>query len=159
MIKIKDLKITQYGLRNRGQLQGMIDFVRGGGCFNKQSLLIPGPLVQLAVFEDGEVYIADGHHRIAAMIMAGREEMFDEEYTTVNWKYSEYTDINLNCGWVTPFDPRVELRIADYAEYKADISKVSLFEAKEFIRTNKAMYVVPKKISTISELIVEFDLP
>ena len=159
MVKIKDLKITQYGLRNRGQLQGMIDFIKNGGCFNKQSLISSGPLIQLAVFEDGEVYIADGHHRIAAMIIAGRYEMYEEEFETTSWRYSDYTDINLNCGWVTPFDPRYELRIADYAEYKADLSKISLFEAKGFIRANKSMYVVDKKISTISDLIEEFDLP
>lgn len=158
-IKVDKLRVTQYGFRNRPQIQGMIDFVKEGGFFDEKSLKSPGPLMQIALFEDGKLYIADGHHRVVAIILGGRDYLDFSEFKITKWKYSDYTDINLNVGWVTPFDPRQELRIADYAEYKEALNHISDDKKEEFIRDNKEMYVEPKTIDLASEMIDEFDLP
>lgn len=54
-----------------------------------------------------------------------------------------------------PFDPRIELKVADIGEFKKkalEISKISIEESINFIRNNKSSYVVPRTINFIEDL-------
>lgn len=117
---------TQKEVRNCAQIDAMKVFVENGGVFDRKSLdqfaevrgTKASPLIQITEFEDGQTYIHDGHHRLIAIYRAGREWLRYDEYEIKSWKYGDYQEINLDEGWMTPFDPRNEVRKADLAEWK-----------------------------------------
>lgn len=165
-ISILDIFVTQVGLRNEAQLEKMIDFAKNGGYFTKFSIEVfnknnPGTQsgwpIKISRFEDGKLFCADGHHRLAAIAMSGRLHLEPDEYEIQDWKYSDYTDINFDCKWVTPLDLRTEIRISDYAPFKSrayELLSISEVEAIEFIRGNKSMYIVPRNMNSIYDLLV-----
>ena len=89
-LRVEECFVSQHGLRNVGQLHDMINFIKYGGRFNKEGLNPSGPLIQITKFEDGQMYIQDGHHRLCAIILAGRPFLFGDEYEIRDWKYSQF---------------------------------------------------------------------
>jgi len=160
-LRIESCFVSQHGLRNISQLKDMIEFVKNGGRFNEESLNPPGPLIHIARFEDGQFFIQDGHHRMCAMVLAGRPFMFEDEFYIKDWTYKEFLDINFNCGWVTPYDPRIETRSPDYAIYKKMVNdnlKISKNHAVTFIAQNRQLYSSQRSYYHIQALIEWLDL-
>lgn len=164
MIYLKDILVTQNGLRNINQIKPMIKYVKDGGKFDKGSMdgyfikhpkAHNGPVIQLAKFPDGKLFIADGHHRMFAILLAGRDFLYDNEYTVVNWTYESYVDVNFTQKWVTPFDPRLELRFFDFLAFKTQVYsclKRSEQAAVDYILNNRHLYVMDRKnINTIED--------
>jgi hypothetical protein len=143
---------TQRGIRNIRQIESMVAFVRNGGVFDRASLdqyaektgVRAGPLIQIEQFEDELTYPRDGLHRLISLVLGGRNYLLDSECEFARRKYSEYEEINLEAGWVTPFDPRTEIRKENLSEWKAKIAQLrdsaSNDEVIEFIRANKQLY-------------------
>lgn len=161
MLSILPLGVTQDGLRDPAQLDRMVQFVKEGGVFDQASMEVfkknnpnahLGPVVQIAEFEDGRQFIADGHHRIMAIYEAGRRQLHDSEYVIVKWKYKDYTDIHFESKWVTPFDPRLEIRFPDYLAFKKQVYEHlanSQQSAIEFILANKHQYAVKRQYFSV----------
>lgn len=122
---LDDLTVTQHGLRNERQIRSMVGFVAEGGRFDLASLLSYNDmdlrLISIVRFEDGRLFIHDGHHRVASIYLGGRKYVHETEYSLSDWTHEEYRTANLEVGWVTPFDPRTECRIADYEDYKNSV--------------------------------------
>ncbi len=142
----------------------MTQFVRNGGywtidvirewCKTKTTDRV-GHLIQLSLFEDNQLYIQDGHHRIASTFAGGRKELRHDEFEVSLWRYSDYLEINPALDWFTPFDPRTEIRLPDIASFKnkaRDLFVIDEQEAIKFIRNNKSLYAVPRKIFGIVEM-------
>jgi hypothetical protein len=98
-------------------MAAMHRFVAAGGVFNEESLRHHNPsrhsLIALSETEDGELWIRDGYHRIYVISFYGRP-LHADEYFIEQRSYDEYQTINLARTWVTPFDPRKEIRKADF---------------------------------------------
>lgn len=168
---ITGLKVTQCGLRNRQQVEGMIEFVKQGGTFDRKSIDVycdrnPGcyrsKLISVAEFPDGQRYIADGHHRILAIKLAGRNCLDQSEYTVTKWNYEDYLDINFEQNWVTPFDPRTHLRIPDFFEFKQEVkSNLAKSEghATDYIVSNAEKYLKVKQYDDIISLGIDAGVP
>lgn len=166
MINISDLIVMQYDVRNVKQIPSMVEFVRNGGIWNLDNLksyatsngLRAAPLMEISLFPDGKKMIHDGHHRAIATYLAGREFFYDEEFVTLQWNYSDYSDINFSKRWVTPFDPRTHLRDAEIFTFKnkaLEIYQTSGEDAAlEFIKSHK--YVKPRDIDYLPELARKF---
>lgn len=163
MISIDDLVVTQSGFRNEDQIQGMIDFVAKGGTFDHASLSLHSDgkdvrLINIARFENGRLFIHDGHHRIAAIYLGGRKYITDKEFKIQDWKYSDYTDINFKVGWVTPYDPRIEVRLPDYQIFKMKV-QWSLGNSESYARyiINESRvlqaYCKPRTVLTIQDVL------
>jgi hypothetical protein len=91
-----------------------------------------------------------------ATYIAGRKILMPEEYKVVNWKYEDYTNINFDAKWVTPFDPRTHIRIANIAEFKGrvlELAKESKEAAIDYILKNRGLYLVERDIHTVPELV------
>ncbi len=169
-MKIDKLRVTQSGLRNTHQVPLMIKFVEDGGRFNQESLdayhssypqSYCSPLIKIAKFSDGEEFIADGHHRIAAIKLGGRDFLYNDEFQVSKWTYDEYLDINFNQNWVTPFDPRKDFRYPDFLQFKCavrDALKVSKTHAIDYIRSHPHLYLETKRYEDISTLAEEAGL-
>jgi len=150
MLSIDELIPTQCHIRNFDLVLSMIDFVREGGLFRKENLITPAPLIGISIFEDGLKYIRDGHHRTLAIWLAGRKLLKEGEYQLENFKYSHFEEINLEKGWVTPFNPRAEVRIADFSSFKKSLSKdptlvidqiVNAREQKQYFHERKCCHI------------------
>ena len=142
MIAIRNIYVTQNGLRDPGQLDRMVSFVKNGGIFDTSSIKEFGgecaKLMHIAEFEDGRLFVVDGHHRLVAMSLGGRNYIHVSECQVRQWKYSDFIEANPSAGWITPFDPRTHLRINQLGEIK---------------RRPDIPYLVPRTIYTVNELI------
>lgn len=117
---------TQSGLRDYDLLTHLIKHVKAGRLFYQ---IDNKPLIQIVEFEDGFKYIRDGHHRIAAKYIAGWSFLDDTEYQITKMTYNMFETINFDAGWVTPFDPRIEVRRPDFFTFKKAI--ISLNELNQ----------------------------
>lgn len=163
-MKIDKLIVTHNHLRHEDDLVKMIPYVKNGGLWTKEHLeefsrkmgfSRISPLIQLSRFEDNQIFIHDGHHRLISTYLAGRDILYPEEYVISNWKYSDYLEINHKNGWYTPFDPRTHTRTPDFAQFKklarekfVDNPK----EAEQWILENQNMYREKRKYLFVPEM-------
>lgn len=142
-LEIDKLIPTQYHVRDIESVIFMSGLVSNGEIFNEQKINELGklisrsrnPLISVCRFEDGSLYIRDGHHRVVSILLGGRKHLYEKEYLIEDRKYSDFTELSENAikaGWITPFDPREELRKADFLEYKKNVPD-DLSKALEYI--------------------------
>lgn len=176
MLKLSELTITQEEVRHKDQTCAMVDFVRGGGFYSYEQLDgyaaehgLPkvSPLIQISRFEDGMQFIHDGHHRLLSIHLGGRDFIHENEYEVTEWVYQDYLDIVLYkvdkwVGWVTPHDPREEIRLPELKDYKKQVQEVVEkaeydYESEpqpvvDFIKANRHQFAKPRGISRIDEM-------
>jgi hypothetical protein len=161
MKKLAGLMVMQNGIRDFKQMPAMIEFVRNGGIWTKDALNlfsnhVHNKLINIPSFPDGLEAIHDGHHRAVATVLAGRDFLYDEEYNSYAWDYPDYTEPSFEHGWVTPHDPRTHVRTADFWPFKDKVLKLAttdLRAAREYIEKNKHLYLVPRTIYYLPELV------
>lgn len=102
---------------------------------------------------EGEIYIHDGHHRLAGLWLAGGRTLYEGEYTLRKFTVKDYLTINWTRGYVTPFDPREQVRIADFKDIKERILESEWDE--DFIYSNRFLWSEDRKISSLEELVNE----
>lgn len=169
MIQIDELTVMQSGFRNPDQIKEMISHVADGGVFDNKSLLNYSngkkiKPISLVRFEDDRVFIHDGHHRVAAVYLGGRKYLSYDEYEIKNFKYEDYLAINLSVGWITPFDPRTEVRIPDYSSFKeyfnVYIKNYGEAVALSYIEKSKhyERYSRVRTVLTIQDLLRHYEL-
>lgn len=162
-MNIANLLVTQDEVRHPARIRTMIDFVNSGGIFDKESILQHRPdrrpkLMMVSVFPDGIKYLHDGHHRALAIYYSERKLLLPEEFFLVEWEsYEKYKEINFDCGWVTPFDPRYEVRVGEFCSFKNKATSLPAKEATIFIRKNRHLYVRPRTVKTVAELAFLFE--
>lgn len=67
---------------------------------------------------EGEIYIHDGHHRLAGLWLAGGRSLYDGEYRLRQFSVADYLNVNYDRGYVTPFNPQTEVRLSDFKQIK-----------------------------------------
>src|SRR6478736_7203466 len=145
-MKIKDIIITQDSLRNKEQVQNMVKFLENNKNFADK--------IVLSRFPDGKIYIQDGHHRLCALYISKRKFLESNEYTIKDWTYEQYLEINLELGWMTPYNPLTEIRIPDISFFKRKVNSLySIQEKIDFIMNNKDLYSRKRTIHRIEELV------
>jgi len=173
-MQISDLIIMQETLSELDQFQEMVEFVAEGGFFTVSALgkhesdatrteldeVTKYPkvhLISITEFEDGTLFIHDGHHRIGAILKAGRDFLREDEYTITKMRYAQYDEINADANFVTPFVPYKEVRLVDFSTFKNNA--IRLFrngkphDAVYYIRNNRSMYCRKRNISFVADLI------
>lgn len=160
---LKDLIVTQSMLRNCQNLNQMVQFVNVGGFWNKTNLELYAlknstrisPLIAISKFEDGNAYIHDGHHRVVATCLAGREYLRKDEFVVLNWKYEEYLEIAPENNWYTPFDPRIHIRNFDISEFKKEAKMMfeqDASKAVDWILNHVSNFRSERNIWTVDQL-------
>lgn len=175
MIYFKDILTTQLSIRDGYQIAGMSEFVRSGGKFTRAALneyakkqnKKPAPLVQINRFEDDLLVLLDGHHRGVGTLEGGREYFADEEIEIKTYTYDDFKDVvflHKNgswMGWVTPFDPRISVRLSDIGDFKKRVHDIyhrqSPQHARHLISTRPELYKctraeLPMPVDSIEQL-------
>lgn len=106
--------------------------------------------------EDGQLWCHDGHHRLAAIDY--HYGQIDEEYVEIKeYTYFQLNSINLDCGYVTPYDPRTECRLPNFWEVKQkwirffEVTRMqNMLEA--YIYNFGDSYKESRKVHTLREL-------
>jgi hypothetical protein len=71
---IQQIWISQRGLRRFGQVPKMVEDLHNGKLL---------PKITLSRYEDGEIQLKDGHHRLTAIWLSGRKKLEDHEYLLI----------------------------------------------------------------------------
>eukprot|EP01130_Rhizamoeba_saxonica_P014627 TRINITY_DN640_c0_g1_i9.p1 TRINITY_DN640_c0_g1~~TRINITY_DN640_c0_g1_i9.p1 ORF type:complete len:212 (-),score=29.60 TRINITY_DN640_c0_g1_i9:50-685(-) len=173
-IKVNDLITTQSSIRDLVHVYRMAEFVASGGIYsiskiesfkaqqpqssNKLHHSFRKPqLIQIAFYPDGKMYIWDGHHRVASICLGGRDVIYPEEYEFIYLTYKLTMEVNFDDDYVTPFDPRTEVRIPDFSAFKRKVDKIrkrfSDEAAMEYICENRQLYAEARTSDNIDDWI------
>lgn len=167
MLPIDDLLVSQEVVDIQ-KIQTMKEFVLRGGIwktevYERSAYILHGaegissPLIAITRFEDGTLLIQNGHHRCRATREV-REFLYEDEYLISDRIVRGYEEINFSRGFVTPFDPKTEIRLADFSAFKAkvlELSKTDPDAAAEYVMQNPHLYKRPRTILRVMELRLE----
>jgi len=156
-LAIEDLIVTQAGIRdfNKQSLQFMIDFVSKGGIFDMENLkqyanangLSASTLINIGKFEDmipkNRIFVWDGHHRVLAIWLGGREYLHPKEFQLTKFRFELTASPSFSQGFVTPFDPRTEVRLPEFYSFKKEV--VSLIKNGEKSKEEILDYIYKSK--------------
>jgi len=162
-LQLDTLGIMHDEIRHKHQVVEMSWLVRDGLfwtrdvlCAHADTYHTPVPrLIAIARFPDGRMMIRDGHHRCLATYIGGRAYLRHDEYIVETYTYAMYEEINFEKGFVTPFDPRTEVRVPDFTAFRQEVFRLyarNPEEAVAFIRHNKSRYARPYRRSNLAQL-------
>lgn len=156
---LSNLIVTQNILRDIKQLGGMIEHISNGGKWTKDVLDswsgTNNNLISIVQFPDGRRAIHDGHHRCVSTLLGKRSYLFPSEYKLCYRTDEDYMYANLDVGWVTPFNPRTEVRKGDvlaFKDYVYELLGKDVDAAVKYILRNKSLYACTRDIYMLPEL-------
>jgi hypothetical protein len=166
---LKDLIVTQEGIRNCKQIAKMVESVKNGNFWTKDYLVSYSPknekkfaLIQISQTEDGKLYIHDGCHRTCSTFLGGRDYLREDEFQIKTVKYSDYLEINFDNFWLTPFDLKTEVRKADFFDFKNKALEYKKLYGEEYasnwILSNTNLFKQKRTCNLISELVEKIQL-
>ena len=122
-MKIGVLRTSQAGLRLSSELRAALTrYVRDGGIFIPSGAA--DRVIAIDRFPDGALYLRDGLHRVIAILLARPSRaLHSGEYRLQDRTYQMYIEADVRDGWVTPFDPRTEVRFADLRAFKTGLTQ------------------------------------
>jgi len=121
-------------------MQALVDHVRGGGGYDAP--------IKVTQFEDGRLMLRDGLHRSTA-VMLGRPSgvLHGGEVAIEDMTYAMFLEPAIAAGLYAPFDPRIEVRIADFRAYREQVERLLRDggDALGFIAANRRGNVRPRR--------------
>ena len=173
MINIDDLLVSQESV-DGDKIRQMEEYVRMGGVWTADVLLkyneksmtrhgregILSPLIAITRFiDDGTLMVQNGHHRLRST-RGIRNFLLPEEYIISDWRVAEYLEINFDRTYVTPYDPRKQIRLLDFGAYKKKVmalAAVSQEEAMKYILAHPDEYCKDRTIHKVLDMKVSFE--
>lgn len=142
---------TQADVRRPAHVAALVEAARQG-----QPVIVPDRPIQVSRFEDGAVYVHNGHHRVIACVLLGRECLEPVEYVVQDWTYAQYQEINWSAHYLTPFHPPTETRVADLTRFRTAVTFVETRQgrkaAEAFILRNPHLYKRRRCVASFVEL-------
>lgn len=162
MLLIENLIPTHNEVRDPPSIARFLEMLREGKNYKEQSRPI-----SINDFGDGLLYVRDGHRRLCAAMLTGKNTLEEGEYEVERYTYENYARPNPANGWFTPFDPRESCRLADFGEFKQEVMQryrelsnrldfplsINYTSLNQFIRENTHRYVEPRRLHTFDELV------
>lgn len=99
---------------------------------------------------DGKYLVHDGHHRLVCQYFSGIEYITD--YILTEFSAKEYNQINLDVGYVTPFDVWNECRLPDFFKFKEIVLSKNISDIEYFVRKYKGYYCEPRRVFSIEQM-------
>ena len=158
-LELAPLRVTQIALRNERQMTDLIEHAASGGSWYRDGEA-EQDLVKVVRFEDGELFLRDGHHRCIASLAGGRPTLRPTEYVIEDWEYSAWAAPNMTTGFITPYDPRRNIRQADLEAHREAVAQIVRDEGEDaaaaYIMAHPENYLAPggrKGRDTLSDLL------
>lgn len=173
MLEIDTLLVSQESISHE-KIKTMMSHVENGGIWSLDHLLaysespsltrhgrngLVSPLIAITRFEDGTLMVQNGHHRVRATRTV-RDFLHDEEYIISDWETHEYSQINFDRTYVTPYDPRKQIRLLDFGDYKKKVMDIAVIDrvlAKEYIKNHTVDYCKDRIVHTVMDMNVSYD--
>jgi len=141
---VQDLRVATLAVMHDGYrlsaeaMRALVEHVRRGGRFDEP--------VRVTRFEDGRLMLRDGLHRTTA-VMLGRGVFLDGDAVFEDMTYTMFLAPALAAGLVAPFDPRTEVRVADFRAHREEVKRLLRTggDALAFIASNRRAYVRPRR--------------
>jgi hypothetical protein len=149
-MKTINLIPTHNSLRSVKTLDYLCKVLKKRGYFGNCIPEYTGNKIRLAIFEDEKIYVRDGHHRCCAAHLI-KQELDPRDYVLERWDYRDWTKPNFDKGWITPFDPRTEVRFEDYTHFRESYYFRNI-EWSNLITSSH--YKLPRKVWNLGELII-----
>lgn len=112
--------------------------------------------VKLIYFGENKYLLHDGHHYCSALWVDQGPDGFLENYLVYDLYWVDYTAINFDANFVTPFDPRKEVRVPDFFGFKDEALDIyrndGRIAATKFILDNPRRYKEPRTAHKIWHL-------
>lgn len=144
VLDLASLRVTQTSLRNDAQMTDLMEHIQGGGEWTKE---LDDDLPKVVRFEDGELFLRDGHHRCVASLAASRTTLLPSEYELEDWEYTAWSAPNFATGFITPYDPRLDIRVQDLTAHReavaAALSEQGEAAAAEYVAAHPEGYLAP----------------
>lgn len=105
---------------------------------------------------EGNLYVFNSHHRVVATdIVYGRIK--ESLLNIKSYTLEEMLSVNLDIGWVTPFDPHFFCRVPDFKSIKDDILIVcglhsSNHQIRKYANSKTQLLIEPRTVQTLGEL-------
>jgi hypothetical protein len=132
-------------------MRRLVEHVRRGGRFDQSALIAHDPEatpVFVTRFEDGRLMLRDGLHRSTAVLLGRASgELEEGEVIVEDMRYDMFLMPALAAGLYAPFDPRTEVRIADFRDYRDEVDRIARSggDALAYIAANRHTYVRPRQ--------------
>jgi len=117
MIDLKQVWVTQNGVRDIDQIYEMVQYIKDNEYFE----WVTRPIIVNDV--EGKKFVTDGHHRCLAKVLADKSWLYPEEYILKEYTLDEFKEINIDNGWFTPFNPFTEIRLSNLSLFKEMVHK------------------------------------
>ena len=144
MLSVNYIAPTHNRFRSTEVVEHYASFFREGRIIRCE----PVKLFQIKNYST--IYCRDGHHRLGGLLKAGGSELMPCEYKLdVFPDFSYLTNANLYKGWITPFDPITECRLADFGEYKFLYEKYG----HTVVKTKQNLYKEPRRVNSFKEFL------
>lgn len=132
------------------------EYLRRLDLFYERNGHLPEP-VKVAVFEDGRYFVLDGHHGFEVLRRRQVNPLrVDRDFTLVKLRYADLSKINHVSDWRTPFDPRLQIRLADLRSYDEFVSRLAQVlgpnELNAFIRQHPEAYSVARDAPKMAQV-------
>jgi hypothetical protein len=150
---LAELIPTQSDVRRPNEIVGMMRYLRNHKVFDTQDKIV------LKKFRDGRTYIHDGHHRCLAKSLLGMD-LHESEFVIKPFTYHKFKQVNLDVGWVTPFDLKTEVRYADIQPWKRHIEEVRQrmdeHTLLDYIMSSGPSYKKPREVFNMTDMVIRF---
>lgn len=130
------------------EMRSLLDAARDGVVFSQDVLRghasSSQQLIAVVRFEDGRLFIRDGLHRATAiMLMRPSGAIEPEEFSLECMTYDMFCRPAVSIGFYAPFDPRAEVRAADWSGFRASVQGriASSADPVEYILASRSLYV------------------
>ena len=121
-------------------MRALVEHVRVGGRYDEP--------VKVTRFEDGRLMLRDGLHRSTAVMLARPSGgLEDGELVIEDMTYAMFLEPALRAGLYAPFDPRTEVRVADFRAYREQVERLlgEGGDALGFIAANRGANLRPRR--------------
>lgn len=153
VVALDVIRNTQAGLRHTpAETNVLADAIRSTGS-------LPAPITLAVCIDDGQIFVRDGHHTLAALVLLGRRQLCNlglrqefvletytyAEFDQINFRYDAHGALDVKTSWLTPFDPRQHVRHAQlrgYKQYIKHLANIGLApqDLRQIIRSHPELY-------------------
>lgn len=151
-MRVATLPVMHDGYRlSAAEMRQLVDHVRAGRRLDPAALAAHGrdaTPIGVTRFEDGRLMLRDGLHRATAVMLGRADGTLDaSEVVIEDMTYAMFLAPALAAGLYAPFDPRTEVRIADFRGFRDQVFDVRDRggDVLAFIAANRSVYARPRR--------------